>query len=78
VPFEKLVEETRKLARTIASRGGIAVHLSKDAINASMDVDIESGCAQERKAFAECFASQDRLEGMKAFLEKREPKFTGK
>ena len=78
VPFEKLMEETKKLAKTIASRGEIAVRLSKDAINAGMDVDIESGCMRERKAFGMCFASQDRIEGMKAFLEKREPKFTGK
>jgi enoyl-CoA hydratase len=78
VPFEKLMEETRKLARTIASRGEVAVRLSKDAINAGMDVDIESGCMLERKAFGMCFASQDRLEGMKAFLEKREPKFSGR
>ena len=78
VPFEKLVEETKKLAKTIASRGEVAVRLSKDAINSGMDVDIESGCMLERKAFGMCFASQDRVEGMKAFLEKREPKFTGK
>jgi len=78
VPFEKLMEETRKLARTIASRGEVAVRLSKDAINAGMDVDIKSGCMLERKAFGMCFASQDRLEGMKAFLEKREPKFSGR
>ena len=78
VPFEKLMEETKKLARTIASRGEVAVRLAKDAINAGMDVDIGSGCMLERKAFGMCFASQDRVEGMKAFLEKREPKFTGK
>jgi enoyl-CoA hydratase len=78
VPFEKLMEETKKLAKTIASRGEVAVRLAKDAINAGMDVDIGTGCMLERKAFSLCFASQDRLEGMKAFLEKREPKFTGK
>ncbi|MBM4248451.1 MAG: crotonase [Euryarchaeota archaeon] len=78
VPFEKLMEEAKKLARTIASRGEVAVRLSKDAINAGMDVDIESGCMLERKAFGMCFASRDRLEGMKAFLEKREPRFSGK
>jgi enoyl-CoA hydratase len=78
VPFEKLMEEAKKLAKTIASRGEVAVRLSKDAINAGMDVDIGSGCMLERKAFGMCFASQDRAEGMKAFLEKREPKFTGK
>ena len=78
VPFEKLMEEAKKLAKTIASRGEVAVRLAKDAINAGMDVDIESGCMLERKAFGMCFASQDRVEGMKAFLEKREPKFSGK
>lgn len=78
IPADKLMEEARKLAKTIASRGQIAVRLAKDSINHSMDVDMETGCAFERKSFGLCFTTQDRLEGMKAFLEKRDPKFTGK
>jgi enoyl-CoA hydratase len=75
---DKLMEEAKKLAKTIASRGQIAVRMAKDCINASMDVSMADGCMLERKAFALSFSTEDRTEGMKAFLEKREPKFTGK
>jgi len=77
-PADKLMEEARKLARTIASRGQIAVRMAKDCINAAQDVSMLDGCMLERKAFALSFSTEDRAEGMKAFLEKREPKFTGK
>jgi len=77
-PGDKLMEETKKLAKTIASRGEIAVRLSKECIDRGLDVDIEAGCSLEKKAFGLCMASADKSEGMKAFLEKRDPKFTGK
>jgi enoyl-CoA hydratase len=78
VPADKLMEETRKLAKTIASRGEVAVRLSKECIDRGLDVDLETGCSLEKKAFAVCMATADKAEGMKAFLEKRDPKFTGK
>ena len=77
-PPEKLMEETKKLARTIASRGQVAVRMAKDCINAAQDVSMLDGCMLERKAFAMTFSTEDRAEGMKAFLEKREPRFSGK
>ena len=77
-PADKLMEEAKKLARTIASRGQVAVRLAKDCINRSLDLDLSAGNELERKAFALCFSTEDRTEGMKAFLEKREPKFSGK
>jgi enoyl-CoA hydratase len=77
-PAEKLMEEAKKLAKTIASRGQVAVRMAKDCINASPDLGIVDGCMLERKAFALSFSTEDRTEGMKAFLEKREPKFSGK
>lgn len=78
VPSEKLMEEAKNLARTIASRGQIAVRMAKQLINEGIDVDLETGLSLEAKGFAICFSTEDQKEGMKAFLEKREAKFTGK
>ncbi|MEM4728890.1 MAG: enoyl-CoA hydratase-related protein [Thermoplasmata archaeon] len=78
VPPDRLMEEARKLAATIASRGQIAVKLAKLCIDRGLDMDLESGCALEKQSFSLCFSTQDRVEGMKAFLEKREPKFIGR
>ncbi|MEM2869244.1 MAG: enoyl-CoA hydratase-related protein [Thermoplasmata archaeon] len=75
---DRLMEEARKLAATIASRGQIAVKLAKLCIDRGLDMDLESGCALEKQSFSLCFSTQDRVEGMKAFLEKREPKFIGR
>jgi len=77
VPAEKLLEETKSLARTIASRAQVAVRMAKQLINEGVNVDLETGLALESKGFAVCFATSDQKEGMKAFLEKRDPKFTG-
>ncbi|MDH7508425.1 MAG: short-chain-enoyl-CoA hydratase [Methanomassiliicoccales archaeon] len=78
VPPEKLMEEARNLAKTIASRGQIAVRMAKQLINEGIDVDLETGLALEAKGFAICFSTEDQKEGMRAFLEKRDAKFTGK
>ncbi len=78
VPPDKLMEEAKKLARAIASRGPIAVKLAKLCIDRGLDTDLESGCALERQSFTICFSTSDRTEGMRAFLEKREPRFSGR
>ena len=78
VPAERLMDEARALARTIASRGQVAVKLAKMCIDRGLDMDLESGCALEKQSFSLCFSTADRSEGMRAFLEKREPRFTGR
>lgn len=77
VPADKLMEEAKAMGRTIASRAQVAVMMAKQLINEGVDVDLETGLALESKGFAVCFATDDQKEGMKAFLEKRDPKFTG-
>jgi enoyl-CoA hydratase len=77
VPADKLMEEARGMARTIASRAQVAVMMAKQLINEGVNVDLETGLALVSKGFAVCFATNDQKEGMKAFLEKRDPKFTG-
>jgi enoyl-CoA hydratase len=74
-PHGQVLEEAKKMAATIASKGATAIQLAKKAINEGYDLDQARGCNLEQKSFALSFASQDRMEGVKAFLEKRKPVF---
>ena len=78
VSQDKLMEECRKLALKIASKGPGAVRLCKEAVNNGMEMDLNRACASEADLFALCFASDDQTEGMTAFLEKRPAKFQDK
>jgi enoyl-CoA hydratase len=77
VPHEEIINEAKKLAGAIAKVGPIAVRLSKTAINAGSEMDLQKALLLEKTLVSLCFDSEDRVEGMKAFLEKREPSFTG-
>mgnify|MGYP001257720433 FL=1 len=76
-PADRLVEETMKTAKTLASKGPAVLRSMKQVINRGLDVDLRSGCALEAEAFGVCFAGQDSKEGVSAFLEKRKPDFRG-
>lgn len=76
-PHEALWEETMKVAAQIASKGKAALKAVKDCIDRGANVDLTDGCYMEADAFGLIFASPDQKEGMKAFLEKREPSFKG-
>jgi len=78
VPAAELLDTARTLASRILSRGPLAVRLSKLALNASSRVDLDSGLLIESLAQSLCFDSEDKREGMTAFLEKRPPKFSGR
>ncbi len=77
-PADKLLEEVEAIAGTLASKPPFAVGQAKKAIQQGFSVDLHTGCALEREAFSLTFSTQDRTEGMSAFLEKRKPSFTGK
>jgi len=77
VPVESYLKEAQRLAQEIARRPPLAVMLAKEAILASFDNSMESGLAFERKCFHMLFSSKDKKEGMRAFLERRKPKFRG-
>jgi enoyl-CoA hydratase len=77
VPHDQVMSEAKKLAGAIAKRGPIAVRLSKTAINAGSEMDLQKALLLEKTLVSLCFDSLDRVEGMKAFLEKREPMFRG-
>ncbi len=76
-PKEQLWDETMKVARLLASKGRVSLRAVKHTIDRGYDQDLGSGCAMESDAFGLCMASEDSLEGMGAFLEKRKPHFKG-
>lgn len=74
----KLVERALAMAELIATKSPVAVTSAKLATRAAFSLPLDEGLRMERSLFAICFASQDKAEGVKAFLEKRTPNFTGK
>ncbi|MDE2180718.1 MAG: enoyl-CoA hydratase/isomerase family protein [candidate division NC10 bacterium] len=78
VPADHLMVEVRKLADKLAIKGPLAVRAAKEAIEDGYDMALERALAHEAQLFALCFATEDRAEGVNAFLEKRPPNFKGK
>lgn len=77
-PAADLMDEAKKLAKRIASKGNLAVGFAKFAIGKGMQVDIDTAMSIESDMFGMCSSTFDQKEGMGAFLEKRKPKFQGK
>lgn len=75
---EELEEETRKLAQRLAEAPPIAIAAAKRSIYASDQQDLEAMLQLEVEAQLECFESEDFKEGLRAFMEKRKPRFTGR
>jgi enoyl-CoA hydratase len=73
----ELLEKTLEVARTIASKGPLAISAAKAAINDALQGDHVENLGDEADAFGELFSSADAKEGMTAFVEKRDPRFTG-
>ncbi len=69
--------EALELARTVAARPPIATRLAKQAV-LEAEAGIAEGLKTERELFDQAMATEDRIEGMRAFLEKREPDFKGR
>lgn len=72
------LNEALELARSVAERAPLAVRLGKRAVLTAAETSLSDGLLAERKLFDEAMASEDRVEGMNAFLEKREPGFKGR
>ncbi len=70
--------EAVELARIVAERPPLAVRLAKRAVQVAEDTGLAEGLQAERELFDEAMASEDRVEGMTAFLEKRQPQFKGR
>jgi enoyl-CoA hydratase/carnithine racemase len=72
------LEEAIELARRVAERAPLASRLAKRAVLEAQETGLADGLRAERELFDQAMASADRVEGMNAFLEKREPRFQGR
>ena len=78
VPVAELVEEALKTAETIAGMSRPAVLMTKEAVNRAYETTLSEGIRFERRLFHATFATEDQKEGMAAFAEKRQPRFTNR
>jgi enoyl-CoA hydratase/carnithine racemase len=78
VPREELLEAALGIARTIAARSPVSVGVLRELARTTRDLPLEEGLRREADGFRRCLESEDGAEGVAAFLEKREPQFTGR
>jgi len=78
VPDDRLMEEAMEMARLMTRHSPVALGVAKYAVQNAVDADLQAGRAIENACFSLVFASEDRTEGMRAFLEKRKPKYKGR
>lgn len=71
----ELLDEALKIAQAIATKSQLAVRMAKEAVNAAFETTLAEGLRYERRAFYASFATEDRSEGMNAFVEKRSANF---
>ncbi|MCZ7395372.1 MAG: enoyl-CoA hydratase-related protein [Candidatus Methanoperedens sp.] len=73
---EELMDKAVEMATVLAQKSPINIKIAKSLINKNLE--IKKGLEMEMVSFSECFASEDHLEGINAFLEKRKPGFKGR
>ncbi|MDF2629755.1 MAG: enoyl-CoA hydratase/isomerase family protein [Symbiobacteriaceae bacterium] len=78
VPPEAYLSEAQKMAAAIAAKSPVALQLAKESVLQAFETSLAGGIHLERRLFYMAFASEDQKEGMKAFMEKRKPEFTGR
>ncbi len=78
VPPDQLEARAKELADTIASKSPVALRLIKQAVRTSARTSLDEGLKQEVTLFSLAFASEDKKEGVDAFLNKRQPTFIGR
>jgi len=78
VHVSDFLNEALKLADEIASRAPLAVRAAKKMVNASYELSLTAGLAEEKQTFYKLFDTADQKEGMQAFVEKRKPNWSGK
>lgn len=78
VPLKDLMVEAKKMAAKLKSRPRAAFKMIKTSVNKGGSVDLQTGLTIEARCFEFLFSTEDQKEGMKAFVEKRKPNFTGR
>ncbi|HEX8890636.1 MAG TPA: enoyl-CoA hydratase-related protein [Pyrinomonadaceae bacterium] len=78
VPAADLEAKTMEIANRIAEKSPVALRMAKEAVKLASRSNLDEGLRREVDLFALCFSSEDKDEGVKAFLEKRKPVFKGK
>ena len=78
VAKEAWLEEAKRVARDIATKGPVATRLAKEAVDRAYESTLQLGLEYERRALYLAFASEDAREGLTAFTEKRRPDFKGR
>ena len=77
VALDQLLAEAGKFAKKLANLPGFALKMIKHSVNFGYDLSLDNAIRLEVECCAQCFSTDDQKEGMKAFLEKRKPSFTG-
>ena len=77
-PVETYLDEATRLAAKVAKQAPLAARLAKESVNQSFELSLREGLQYERRLFQMLFASADKREGMQAFMEKRQPTWTGR
>jgi enoyl-CoA hydratase/carnithine racemase len=77
-PANEWLDAALELAEVVAKRPPLAVRLAKQAVLAAEETPLSAGLDQERRLYELAMATEDRVEGMNAFLEKRRPEFHGR
>ena len=78
VPAELCLDEAKTLARDIAAQPPIAVRMAKEAVLQAFETPLADGVLFERRCFHLLFGTEDAREGIRAFLEKRRPEWSGR
>jgi enoyl-CoA hydratase len=78
VAKEAWLEEAKRVAREIAAKGPVATRLAKEMVDRAFEGPLALGLEFERRALYLAFASEDAREGLRAFVEKRPPRFEGR
>ena len=77
-PPDELLERALELARSLAAKSPLVLAAAKELANRSLQGDLDAALDDEAERFAQLFGSEDQKEGMRAFVEKREPRFSGR